>query len=70
MFENPDGRLFLYVIIGAAIAMALLWYFVIAPIEKRNHERKLALLQEKIRNHQEKVGGTQGASEESDTASN
>ena len=60
MFETANANLFLYVIIGAAIAMALLWYFVIAPIEKRNHERKLALLQEKIKNHEEKMGTTQG----------
>ena len=60
MFETANANLFLYVIIGAAIAMALLWYFVIAPIEKRNHERKLALLQEKIKSHEEKMGTTQG----------
>ena len=58
MFDLANENLFLYVIIGAAIAMALLWFFVIAPIEKRNHERKLALLQERIRNHEEKMGGT------------
>ena len=58
MFENASLNLFVYVIVGAAIALALLWFFVIAPIEKRNHERKMAMLQEKIRNHEEKMGAT------------
>ena len=71
MFENPDGKLFLYVIIGAAIALALLWFLVIAPIEKRNHERKMALLQERIKNHQEKMGagGVQTTDDGEDRAS-
>jgi len=55
MFENASLNLFVYIIVGAAIAMALLWFFVIAPIEKRNHDRKLAMLQEKIKAHEERL---------------
>ena len=60
MLENSNENLFLYVIVGAAIAMALLWFFVIAPIEKRNHERKLAILREKIKKHEEQLDGSAG----------
>lgn len=67
MFEDPDLNRFVYILIGAAVLMAALWYFVIAPIERRNHERKMANLQEKIRNHQEKTGAK---TKESDPAAN
>ena len=53
MFENPDSTTFLYIVIGSAVIMGALWYFVIAPIERRNHERKLALLQQRIDKHEE-----------------
>lgn len=53
MFENPDSTTFLYIVIGSAVIMGALWYFVIAPIERRNHERKLELLQQRIDRHQE-----------------
>lgn len=70
MLENSSDNLFLYVIVGAAIAMALLWYFVIAPIEKRNHERKLAILQGKIKKHEEQLGGKQGQNSEDENPHN
>lgn len=53
MFDNPDPLLFLYILLGAAALMGAIWYFIIAPIERKNHERKLALLQERIQKHEE-----------------
>jgi hypothetical protein len=55
MFENPDSTTLLYILIGCAVVMGALWYFVIAPIERRNHERKLELLQERMKKHEDAI---------------
>ena len=55
MFDNPDPLLFLYILIGASVIMGAVWYFIIAPIERKNHERKLALLQQRIQKHEEQL---------------
>ena len=55
MSDHIGANLFLYVLFAAAVVMAVIGYFVIAPLERRNHERKLALLQQKIKNHHTKI---------------
>ncbi len=35
--------------------MAALWYFVIAPLERRKYERKLEILQRKIKDHRQEM---------------
>jgi len=58
MFEILDLKLLLYVFLAAAVILGAVWYFVIAPFERRNHERKLAILQEKIRHRENQSGGS------------
>ena len=55
MFGEDKSTIFLYVLIAAAIIMAAVWYFLITPMERRNHERKLENLQQKIKNHREHI---------------
>jgi len=55
MIDHIASHLFLYVIVFATVIMAAVGYFVIAPMERGNHERKLALLQEKIKKHEKQV---------------
>ena len=57
MIDHIASHLFLYVLFFATVVMAAAGHFVIAPMERRNHERKLALLQEKIKKHQVQVKG-------------
>ena len=57
MIDHIPSHLFLYVLVIATVVMAAVGYFVIAPLERKNHERKLSLLQEKIRQHQAQVRG-------------
>jgi len=47
--------------------MAAIGYFFIAPLERRNHERKLALLQEKIKQHEAHMENGTGTAGEADT---
>jgi hypothetical protein len=56
MFDTANPNMFLYVVMAAAVALGLLWFFVIAPFERRNHERKLALLQERIKKRADAAG--------------
>ena len=55
MIDHIASHPFLYVLFFAAVVMAAVGYFVIAPMERKNHERKLALLQEKIKKHEEQA---------------
>ena len=55
MTDHLADHLFLYVLLVAAVVMAAVGYFIIAPLERKNHERKLALLQEKIKHHEAQV---------------
>ena len=64
MFEDSSTNLFVYVLIGATAVMGAVWYFLIVPIERRNHARKLESLQRKIKNHEEELRGD-GESQES-----
>ena len=52
MIDHIASHLFLYTLFFATVVMAAVGYFVIAPMERSNHERKLALLQEKIKKHE------------------
>jgi len=63
MIDHIASHLFLYVLLFATVVMAALGYFVIAPMERRNHERKLALLQEKIKKHKEQVNDAASVSD-------
>jgi hypothetical protein len=49
--------------------MAAVGYFIIAPLERKNHERKLALLQEKIKQHEAQVTDGTNITDETDTES-
>jgi hypothetical protein len=55
MFSDFDIKLMVYVILGAAAIMAAAWFFLIAPWERRDYERKMAVLQQKIKAHEEAV---------------
>ena len=66
MFENPDLTRFIYIIIACAVVMGALWYFVIAPMERRNHDRKLANLQERIKKHEEHIQDPDAAETQQD----
>lgn len=57
MIDHISTHLFLYVFVFATVVMAAVGYFVIAPLERKNHERKLALLQGKIRQHEAQKKG-------------
>jgi hypothetical protein len=48
-----DANLFFYIVLASAAVMAALWYFIIAPLERRKYERKLEILQQKITRHEE-----------------
>lgn len=63
MIDHIASHLFLYVLFFATVVMAAVGYFVIAPMERRNHKRKLALLQEKIKKHQERVNDAASVSD-------
>ena len=67
MLSFIQENLFLVVVVGVAVALAILWFAIIAPLEKRNHERKLAALQQRIKNHEENLAGG-GAGESADPA--
>ncbi len=63
MIDHIASHLFLYVLFFATVVMAAVGYFVIAPMERRNHKRKLVLLQEKIKKHQEQVNDAASVSD-------
>ena len=50
-----DASLFFYIVLASAAVMAALWYFVIAPLERRKYERKLEILQRKIKDHRQEM---------------
>ena len=52
MFGDFNSSLFLYVAIAAAVIMAAAWHFLLAPMERKNHERKLECLQRRIKQHE------------------
>ena len=46
-------------VIGMIVALALIavvWFAFVAPSERRYHERKLRLMQERIERHRQHVG--------------
>jgi len=55
MIQHFDFQVFLLIGVPAIGVMAAIWYFIIAPLEKRNHERKLTLLQQRIKEHEAQV---------------
>ena len=42
------------------------WIFIVVPAEKRHHERKLALLRERIEKRQAEESNAAGAGEDAD----
>lgn len=69
MIDHVADHLFLYVLLLATVIMAAVGYFVIVPLERKNHERKLVLLQEKIKQHEMQVRqGTVNRAEDTDGA--
>ncbi len=52
MFRDFNSNLFLYVAVTAAVIMAAVWHFLLAPMERKNHERKLEILQRRIKQHE------------------
>ena len=69
MLDHIADHLFLYVLLTAAVVMAAIGYFIIAPLERNNHERKLALLQEKIKQHEAQLENGTSAADEAETDS-
>lgn len=53
MFDDPDLTLFAYVFAIGSVVVALVWFLIVAPAERRYHERKLRAVQEQIRKHEE-----------------
>jgi hypothetical protein len=69
MTGHLADHLFLYVLLTAAVVMAAVGYFIIAPLERKNHERKLALLQEKLKQHEAQLKNGTNIADETDTES-
>ena len=67
MTGHLADHLFLYVLLVAAVVMAAVGYFIIAPLERKNHERKLALLQEKIKQHEAQLKDGTNIADDTDT---
>jgi len=53
MLEHPGLMTFAIVFVICAVIMGAVWYFWLAPMERKNHERKLAILQARIKAHEE-----------------
>lgn len=53
MLEHPGLMTFAIVFIGCAVVMGAVWYFWLAPMERKSHEHKLAILQARIKAHEE-----------------
>ena len=46
MFDDPNITLFVYVFVIGGIVVALVWFLMVVPAERRYHERKLQAVQE------------------------
>lgn len=68
MTGHLADHLFLYVLLVAAVVMAAVGYFIIAPLERKNHERKLALLQEKLKQHEAQLKDGTNIADDTDSA--
>ncbi len=53
MFDDPDLTLFATVFSIGAVVVALVWFLLVVPAERRYHERKLQAIQEQIRQREE-----------------
>jgi len=65
MADNPDLNLFFVVVLSAIAAMVAVWFFVLVPIERRNYERKLAILRQKMKKHEGQLGESGNVAEDS-----
>ena len=55
VFDDPNITLFAYVFVIGGIVVALVWFLMVVPAERRYHERKLQAVQEKIRRREETI---------------
>ena len=63
MIDDPDLQLVAYVLGIGSVVVALVWFLLVVPAERRYHERKLHAIQEQIRRREEILN-----SEKSDAA--
>ena len=55
MIDHVAAHLLLYAILAAVIFVVAVWYFIVGPIERRDYERKLGLVQQKIEKHKNQL---------------
>lgn len=55
MIDHVAAHLLLYAIFAAVIFVVAVWYFIVAPMERRDYERKLELVQQKIEQHRNRM---------------
>ena len=55
MIDHVAAHLLLYAILAAVIFVVAVWYFIVAPMERRDYERKLGLVQQKIEKHKNQL---------------
>jgi hypothetical protein len=65
MIDDPELRLAAYVLGIGSVVVALVWFLLVVPAERRYHERKLHAIQEQIRRREEVLN-----SEESEATNN
>ena len=55
MIDHVAANLLIYAIIAGVIIVVAVWYFIVAPMERRDYERKLGLVQQKIEKHRNRM---------------
>lgn len=55
MIDHVAANLLIYAIIAGMIFVVAVWYFIVAPMERRDYERKLGLVQQKIEKHRNRM---------------
>jgi len=55
VIDHVAAHLLLYAILAAVIFVVAVWYFIVAPMERRDYERKLGLVQQKIEKHKNQL---------------
>ena len=55
MIDHVAANLLIYAIIAGMIFVVAVWYFIVAPMERKDYERKLELVQQKIEKHRNQM---------------
>ena len=48
-------KMFLLIFVSAAILIAVVWFFFIAPLEKQMHERRMEMIRRKIEKREQAI---------------